>query len=179
GVYYNPAKLYGIYEGRIFKTKSNKIELYNQRYADLGIHPMPVYHPPRKQPEGQFRLVLGRNAYFTHCTTQNNALLNELMPENALWLHPTAADSLGIREGDLVTVTSKAGSGVLKATLKQGIREDTVYMASGFGVLSKGLTKVYGKGACVSEILEDYADDLSGNMAMHETFVQVARKGVS
>jgi thiosulfate reductase/polysulfide reductase chain A len=49
-------------------------------------------------------------------------------------------------------------------------------MASGFGVLSKGLTNIHGKGACMAEILEDFSDELSGNMAMHETFVKVARK---
>jgi hypothetical protein len=29
----------------------------------------------------------------------------------------------------------------------------------------------------MAEILEDYADEISGNMAMHETFVKVIRKG--
>ncbi len=176
GVYYNPSKLYGVYEGRIYKTKSKKIELYNERYAEMGVDPMPVYKSPRKVPSGRFRMVVGRNAYFTHCTTQNNALLHELMPENSLWIHPKAAAGLGIKEGDLVEVSSAVGRGELKASLKDGIREDTVYMASGFGVLSKGLTNIYGKGACMAEILEDFSDELSGNMAMHETFVKVARK---
>jgi thiosulfate reductase/polysulfide reductase chain A len=176
GVYYNPSKLYGVYEGRIYKTKSKKIELYNERYAEMGVDPMPTYRPPRKVPSGRFRMVVGRNAYFTHCTTQNNSLLHELMPENSLWIHPKAASGLGIKEGDLVEVSSAAGKGELKASLKDGIREDTVYMASGFGVLSKGLTNIHGKGACMAEILEDFSDELSGNMAMHETFVKVARK---
>ena len=34
GVYYQPGKIYGLYEGKVFKTLSKKIELYNQRYAD-------------------------------------------------------------------------------------------------------------------------------------------------
>jgi thiosulfate reductase/polysulfide reductase chain A len=121
-------------------------------------------------------MVVGRNAYFTHCTTQNNALLHELMPENSLWIHPKPAAALGIKEGDLVEVSSAAGTGELKVSLKNGIRQDTVYMASGFGVLSKDLSNIYGKGACIAEILEDYSDELSGNMAMHETFVRVTRK---
>jgi thiosulfate reductase/polysulfide reductase chain A len=179
GVYYNHSKLYGIYEGKIFKTKSKKIELYNERYARMGIPPMPVYKQPRQAPRGSFRLVIGRSAHFTHCTTQNNPLLNELMPENSLWLHPEAAAELGIGEGDRVTVQSPAGKGELIATLKHGIRKDTVYMASGYGVLSKGLTRLYGKGASTAELIEDYADELSGNMAMHETFVTVSKGGAS
>jgi len=179
GVYYNHSKLYGIYEGKLFKTKSKKIELYNERYAQLGVPPMPVYTPPREAPRGSFRLVVGRSAQFTHCTTQNNLLLNEFLPENGLWMHPAAAAELGIGEGDRVTVESAAGKGNIAVTLKHGIRKDTVYMASGYGVLSKGLTRIYGKGAAVSELIEDYADELSGNMAMHETFVTVSKGGAS
>ncbi len=177
GVYYNPSKLYGIYEGKIYKTLSKKIELYNERYAQMGVDPIPVYQSPKPNPVNQFRLVVGRNAYFTHCTTQNNALLNELMPDNSLWIHPVAAKKLDIKDGERVEVTSNAGKGELSVSLNNGIREDTVYMASGFGVLSKGLTRVYGKGACIAELIEDYADDISGNMAMHETFIRVAKKG--
>jgi thiosulfate reductase/polysulfide reductase chain A len=176
GVYYNPSKLYGVYEGRVYKTKSKRIELYNERYAEMGVDPMPVYRSPRELPSGRFRMVVGRNAYFTHCTTQNNSLLHELMPENTLWIHPRQAARLGIKDGDLVELKSEVGEGELKASVKSGIREDTVYMASGFGVLSKGLTNIYGKGACMAELLEDFSDELSGNMAMHETFVEVTRK---
>jgi thiosulfate reductase / polysulfide reductase chain A len=177
GVYYPPGKLYGVFEGRVFKTKSTKIELYNERYAEAGVDPMPVYRPPGTPPENHFRLVLGRDAYATHATTQNNTLLHELMPENTLWMHPKPAVALGIAEGERVRVSSKAGEAEIRVTLKNGIREDTVYMASGFGVLSKGLSNIFCKGACVAELIEDHADDLSGNMAMHETFVQISRIG--
>ncbi len=98
------------------------------------------------------------------------------MPENAIWINPTSASKLGIKEGDMVVVESRAGKTELKATLKEGIRKDTVYMATGFGVISRGLTNLFGKGGCMSEILDDYADDLSGNMAMHETFVSISRR---
>jgi thiosulfate reductase/polysulfide reductase chain A len=48
-------------------------------------------------------------------------------------------------------------------------------MDSGFGVLSKGLSHVYGKGASIVDVLEDRNDKISGNMAMHETFVTVRK----
>jgi thiosulfate reductase/polysulfide reductase chain A len=179
GVYYNPSKLYGVYEGKIYKTLSKKIELYNQRYAQIGVDPLPVYQAPKPRPLNRFRLVVGRNAYFTHCTTQNNALLNELMPENTLWLNSKAAGKLGLKDGDRVEVTSPAGRGELAVSLKNGIREDTVYMLSGFGPMSPGLSRIYGKGACIAELIEDHVDELSGNMAMHETFIQITRKGAA
>jgi thiosulfate reductase/polysulfide reductase chain A len=175
GVYYNPGQLYGVYEGKVFRTRSKKIELNNDRYGDLGLDPMPVYRAPEKTPPDRFRMVLGRNAYFTHCTNHNNRLLYEFMPENGLWINPVSAERLGIKDGDMVSVKSGTGKTELRAAFRKGIRPDTVYMASGFGVLSKGLTKIYGKGGCMSEILEDKTDYLSGNMAMHETFVSISR----
>ena len=178
GVYYNPSKLYGVYEGKVFKTLSKKIELYNQRYADMGIDPLPVYRSPRTVPKGRFRLVVGRNAYITQGSSTNNILLYELVPENALWIHPEPAKELGINPGDKVKVSSKAGHGKLEVRITEEIRKDTVYMDSGFGVLSKGLSNIYGKGACIAALLEDYNDEISGNMAMHETMVTVRRLNI-
>jgi len=51
-------------------------------------------------------------------------------------------------------------------------------MASGFGVLSPYLSRVHGQGGSIAALLEDQADELSGNMAMHETFVSVTKVGV-
>jgi thiosulfate reductase/polysulfide reductase chain A len=175
GVYYNPGKLYGVYEGKVYKTLSKKIELYNQRYADMGIDPLPVYTPPKEVPEGRFRLVVGRNAYITQGSSTNNALLHELVPENALWIHPKQAHKLGLNKDDRVEVKSPAGSGTLKVRITEETRQDTVYMDTGFGVLSRDLSLIHGKGACIAEILQDYNDEISGNMAMHETFVTVRK----
>jgi thiosulfate reductase / polysulfide reductase chain A len=175
GVYYVPGKLYGVYDGKPLKTGSKKIELYSQRYKQAGIDPMPVYHKPREVPANRFRLVVGRNAYITQGSSTNNALLCELAPENTLWIHPRPAGKLGLQPGDSVEVASKAGKGTLKVHITEETRPDTVYMDSGFGVLSKGLSRVYGKGASIVEILEDYNDTISGNMAMHETIVSVRK----
>jgi thiosulfate reductase/polysulfide reductase chain A len=175
GVYYNHSKLYGVYEGKVFKTLSKKIELYNQRYADAGIDPLPVYQPPVQIPEGRFRIVVGRNAYITQGSSTNNALLHELHPENVLWIHPKPAGRMGIKHGDPVEVASPVGRGILKAHVTQETRPDTVYMDSGFGALSRGLTHVYARGACIADILEDYSDKISGNMAMHQTLVTVRK----
>lgn len=163
----------GLHKG--FKTLSKKVELYNERYARAGIDPMPVYRPPRRVPRDSFRMVVGRNAYITQGSTTNNRLLNELVPENALWIHPDSAKRMGISQGDRVQVRSKVGKQNIRAFVTEKTRKDTVYMDTGFGVLSKGLKTVYGKGACIAEILEDKNDDISGNMAMHETFVTVRK----
>jgi thiosulfate reductase/polysulfide reductase chain A len=175
GFHFKHSKIYGVYEGKIYKTLSKKIELYNQRYAEKKVDPLPVYRPRPAVPEGKFRLVVGRNAYITQGSSTNNALLAELVPENELWLHPKPARDMAIASGEMVEVTSPVGRGRLKVRVTEEIRPDTVYMDSGFGLLSKGLSNVYGKGASIVEILEDHNDTISGNMAMHETFVAVRK----
>ncbi|MFW5731095.1 MAG: molybdopterin-containing oxidoreductase family protein [Desulfonatronovibrionaceae bacterium] len=174
GVYYNPSKVYGIYAGSPLKTLSGVKEIYNQRYADAGMDPMPVYRQPEPPPEGKFRLVVGRTAFFTHSNT-NNELLTEFMEENVLNMHPDAAAALDLQDGQLVEVSSRAGSGRLKLKLTRGIEQKTVYMATGFGSHSPGMSLIYQKGACIADVLEDYYDEISGNMAMHETLVNVRK----
>jgi thiosulfate reductase / polysulfide reductase chain A len=174
GVYYNPSKVYGIYFDSPLKTQAQKIELFNQRYAHEGLDPMPVYKPPLRK-EGRFRLVVGRTAFFTHSNT-SNALLIEFKDENTLWMHPSSAAKLGLRDGERVEVSSQAGSVNLNLHVFAGIEEETVYMATGFGSLSPGQRHVHNKGASIAEVLEDHADFISGNMAMHETLVTVSRR---
>jgi len=173
GVYNLVGHSHGIHKGKPFKTRSKKIELFNSRYEKNGIDPIPVYTPPQPVPDNHFRIVVGRNAYITQSASTNNALLWELEQENSLWIHPVPAKRLGIQHGMQVEVKSAVGKGRLKARVTEDTRADTVYMDTGFGVISKGLSKIFGKGACIADVLEDHADRISGNMAMHETFVSV------
>src|SRR5260370_14764786 len=92
-----------------FVTKSGKIELFSERLQGAGYDPLPVYHPPSEVPTGKFRLVLGRHAFHTHANTTNYPWLNSFAPENTLWIHPKAADSLGIGAADRVEVATDLG----------------------------------------------------------------------
>jgi thiosulfate reductase/polysulfide reductase chain A len=164
---------YGASRGKQLTTRSGKIELYSERYADEGLDPLPVYRAPETPPRGRYRLLLGRTAFFTHGTTQNNPYLHELMAENALWLHPGEAARLGLRDGSRVRVRSSVGEEELSLKVTERIRPDCVYMDHGFGVLSKGQSRIYGKGASDAALLEDRMEPISGNVAMHQTFVEV------
>ncbi len=175
GVYNVSGPSFGLHKGKPFKTRSKKIELYNTRYRDKGIDPMPVYNKPKVIPKNYFRIVVGRNAYITQSASTNNSLLWELEKENKLWIHPKPAANLNINDNETIIVKSSAGKVTIKARVTKETRPDTVYMDTGYGVLSKGLTNIFGKGACIAEVLEDKADKISGNMAMHETLVTVSK----
>lgn len=185
GVFYPPNPPLGTTDGQPFKTPSEKIELYSTRYADMGLDPMPVYASPKSPPASgaeagrKFRLVSGRSACVTQGSSTNNALLSELEPENTLWLNEEAAKELGVAQGDMLHVESPVGKGELRALVTPKIRKDTVYMLSGFGVVSGGLSLVKGKGASIVELMESRYDAICGNSAIHETFVSVRKKGAA
>ena len=158
-----------------FITKSGKIELYSERLQEANYDPLPVYHAPAQPPQGKYRLILGRRAYFTHANSTNNAWLNQFAPENRLWLNPASADGLGVSDGDLVEVKSAVGTARLKARVTQEIRADCVFMLHGYGKKSKWQRLVADKGGSDAALLETAWDTVSGNASMHETFVSVRK----
>ncbi|HAL85540.1 MAG TPA: molybdopterin oxidoreductase, partial [Deferribacteraceae bacterium] len=170
GVYGQSAK-----PGYRFKTRSGKIELTNVKYPDKGLDALPVYRRARQPKDGQFRFILGRHGWNTHTGTQNNEFLWEIQKENTLWINSKEALKLGIKNGDRVVVKSSVGEQTVKAEVTEKIRPDCVFYAHGFGRVSKGMSLVYQKGASQAAILEDYIEPISGNAAMHETFVTVSK----
>ena len=83
-------------DGPLFPTQSGKIELYSAVLNDLHFDPMPVYHAPEQPPSGYLRLIYGRG-YPMHSfdRSQNNAWLDDLMPENQVWVSTKNGASCG------------------------------------------------------------------------------------
>ena len=162
-------------EGHRFVTQSGKIELFSARLAEAGHDPLPRYEAPKAPPEGRFRLILGRKATLTHATLTHLPWLHEHLGENDLWMHPEPAGRLGIRTGDRLEVSSTSGTVRIKARVTDEIRPDCVFMLHGFGKKSPWLKLVHGVGAADAVLLETAWDRVSGNAAMHETFVKVVK----
>ncbi len=158
-----------------FITKTGKVELFSQRLQDYGYDPMPVYQPPAQPPRGQFRMILGRKAYYTHANTSNNPWLHEFAKTNHVWISPGPARDLGITTGDMVEVSSTSGTVRLFARVTDEIRPDCIFMLHGFGKKSKWQKLAYDNGACDAQVLETAWDHVSGNAAFHETFVKVRK----
>ncbi len=158
-----------------FKTRTGKIELANVKYAEKGLSPLPIYAAPRQPEAGKYRFILGRHGWNTHSGTQNNEYLWEIQKENTIWINTNEAKKLGIISGDEVKVTSSVGEQTIKAYVTEKIRPDCVFYAHGFGRLSPQMSLVYKKGASQAAILEDYLEPISGNCALHETFVTIAK----
>ncbi len=160
-------------EGLKLKTPSGKIEFKSSLLEEAGFESFPAYEPVKSPPDGQFRLIVGRNALHTHVSTQNNPYLNELCPENVLWINDKKASELGISDGDMVEVSSSKGSGKIKAFVTDLIHPEAVFMLHGFGHESKLAERSYGKGLSDSVLQENVTDMIGGSPGLHETFVMV------
>ena len=160
-------------DGIKFKTPSKKIEFKSSLLEDAGFESFPAYEHMPSPPEGQFRLVVGRNAIHTHVSTQNNPYLNELCSENTLWINSEKAEELSISDGDLVEVASKVGKGTIKAYVSDLIHPEAAFMFHGFGHESERATRSYQKGVSDSQLQENISDMIGGSPALHHTFVSV------
>lgn len=171
--YYRPPAAEEEGGGFRFNTPSGKIELYSETLAKNGFSPVPVWEEPPKPPPGACYLLTGKVAQHTQFATHNNELLHDLTPTNPLWINADTAAEAGIEEGGAVWVESEAGRVKTAAHVTEGIRPDCVFMATGFGHVSRGLTVAYGEGVSDSDLHVTYIDPVSGSQALSQTYVYV------
>ena len=99
--------------------------------------------------------------------------------EDVLHINPADAAKLGVKEGDMVKVTSVIGSLKVKARLWEGVRPGSVAKCYGQGhwaygrMASKNYAKFEPRGANFNEIMPDDYDHLSGSTARNGGFTGV------
>jgi len=156
-----------------FKTPSGRIEFRSSLLENAGFESFPEYVPVPSPPENHFRLTCGRTAIHTHGSTQNNPYLNEILPDNVLWINQDAAARLGIHNGDEVIVSSSRGSGKIKAFVSDLIHPETVFMLHGFGRRNPMASRSFNRGLSDELLQETVTDKVGGSQALYETFVKV------
>jgi len=167
-----PATNQDIYK---WTTSSGKIELRSDALDKAGFDGVPKWEEPPAPKPDQFYLLTGKGARQTQFATQNNQMLHKYEDEPGLWMNAKTAASRGLRNGDMVEVTSDIGKIYVRLISTQAIRPDCVYMQPGFGHLSKGLTTAYGLGSSSSDLHVTYTDPISGGQALSQTFVTVKK----
>ena len=161
-----------------FKTASGKIEvLWDGLKAD-GLESLKPYVSPVGPPEGAYRITFGRCGLHTQGHTVNNPWLAERMAENLLWINTASAESLGIADGDYVTIGSNGTAGKIKAFVTDFIHPEAVFMVHGFGHTLPCESRARGKGVADNVLMPKGIkryDKAGGAIAMQEHFVRVAK----
>ena len=160
----------------VFPTPSGKVELIPSQLKALGMEDAIEWEEQPRPQEGQFHFTFGRVGYHTHARTQDNIWLNYFMPENVLWIHPEAAEKLGIANGDTVDVQDTKGrGGKIKAKVTPRIRPDTVFTVHGFGHWDKRMTTAVGKGLSDSLLASDTREKHIGSISMGTSMVTLSK----
>jgi anaerobic selenocysteine-containing dehydrogenase len=131
---------YRSYEKNGFNTPSGKVELFSSLLEQSGSEPLPGYAQPfaasGETPGAEaypFVLTTGwRLPVYRHTENRQNPLLHEIHPRPGILIHPATAQSLGIAEGDPVTVTTRVGWATLHAVFMLGIHPDVVQAQPGW-----------------------------------------------
>ncbi|WP_238103676.1 thiosulfate reductase PhsA [Shewanella sp.] len=158
-----------------FKTPSGKIELTSAQVEDMAPGRGVIKHRPVQLKQAdELYFIQGKVAVHTNGATHNIPLLANLMPDNAIWIHPITAGRLNIHSGDAIQITSSVGSEEGTALVTPGIRQDTVFAYMGFGSKNKELVRATGKGIHCGNLLPNSVAPICG-MNLHTTGVKLAK----
>ncbi|MGM0652808.1 MAG: molybdopterin-containing oxidoreductase family protein [Bacillota bacterium] len=143
GYQYKPIQ-YESFQNAGFQTPSGKVEFTSHYLKELGYHELPVYEPSactfnledsQDLEKGQFIMITGaRQARFNHSCYHNIPKLSKAVPEPLLEINAEDAESLGIKDDDLVDVISELGSLTIKVLVKdtEAIMNGVVQVPHGF-----------------------------------------------
>ncbi len=138
-----------------------KCQIYVPQFIARGADPLPKWIPKREEPTEHYPYYYMTfiPAIHKRNTTQNMAILNEIMPTNHAIINPAMARKHGISEGQKVLVRSRAGQIELPAHLSETVPPDVVMVAHGFGHVSRALSKAGGKGVRDGDLIANPSID--------------------
>jgi len=142
-----------------------------------GIPSFAPYESPTKPPEDKLRLISGKIALHTQGrTTSNNPVLNELCPENHLYIHPTAAKKFGVKDGDLVEISNNGVAERITVRVTPYVHPEIAFMLHGFGDPVPFRTRSFGKGASDVRLMKGLLKiTVGGNCPLFETFISLKK----
>jgi len=160
-----------------FPTPSGTIEIVSGLLTQAGLPSLPPYQPKATPTGDRFTLLFGRPATLAHGQSLNNPILNEIAPEQVLWIHPDRARPLGIGDGDDVETDGGGGYvGRIKARVTPWIHPEAVFLLHGYGATVPLATRARGRGVADQRLQHGklYAFDAAGGgLALTETVVRV------
>jgi len=115
------AKRFRKFEADGFRTPSGKAEIYSSQLSGMGYDPLPSLGIPSPETDEEYPLVMtnAKIAAFCHSAHRNIRRLRRGVPEPIVELNPATAARLGLIQGDLVYIETKAGRTKQKLSLQE------------------------------------------------------------
>ena len=123
-------------------TESGLIEIYSEKIASYHYDDCPA-HPTWLEPtewlgaemakDYPFALLTSKSRYRLHSQLDSTAsnLFANVEEREPLWIHPQAAEKLGLKNGDIALVESRRGKVLAGVTVTDRVRPDTVVVHHG------------------------------------------------
>ncbi len=159
---------------RGFKTPSKKLELFSPTLSEWGWpeqeHVIPWtleshVAPTNIDREAGEMLLLPtfRLPTLIHTRSANAKWLYEISHKNPVWMHPSDAERIGVRTGDLLRVTTEIGHFVDRVWVTEGIKPGIIAMSHHLGRWR--LKEAAGIGAGMSNLVT--VDEREGEHELH------------
>ncbi len=98
----------------------------------LGLFTAVDYTPPAEETDNEYPMILttGRmlEHFHTGTMTRNSRILDELVPEGYVEIHPNDAENFNIVDGETVSVSSRRGSVRIKAKVTGKTKPNVLFM---------------------------------------------------
>ena len=158
-----------------FPTPSGKCEFYSERMARMGLDPLPAFTPPYEFPDAapalaaRFPLTLISSPahQFLNSTFVNIAPLRRAAREPECIVHPTDADSRGVRTGARVVIHNDRGAFTAVARVEPSIRPGVVWAPSVWW------GKLAADGANANQTTSQRETDLGHGPVFYDNLVEV------
>jgi thiosulfate reductase/polysulfide reductase chain A len=165
-----------------FTTASGKLEFESSILKDMNLPAVPTWEEPLVSPDPKdpksFRLIHGKQAHLTHARTLNQKYLKEISVVNdwnRVWINTSRARALGIKDGDVMVMSSTVGKRKVRAKVTDAIHPECVFLPSGYGNFSRNLTTGFGYGLSYNDFLPTYFDPVLGHVMANEIIVIVEK----
>jgi anaerobic selenocysteine-containing dehydrogenase len=127
---------------RGFETPSGKIEIFSSTFARTGYAPLPIFSGDAFKAENEaypLTLTFFRAIHFCDEQHRNIRRLRRALPDPFLEIHPSAARSREIQNGDWILVETAAGRVRLKAKFNDSLHPSVVATVYGWWQACKEL----------------------------------------
>lgn len=121
---------------RGFSTATRTFQVHVEEWKHFGFEPMPHYEPikdHKKMGSNDLVMITYKPNVHTQSRTSNLKWLQEIHHKNPMWINTVTAKKRGIKDGDLVRVTSEIGHMVTRARVTEGIHPKVIAISHSGG----------------------------------------------
>ncbi|MEB3817006.1 MAG: molybdopterin-dependent oxidoreductase, partial [Desulfurococcales archaeon] len=183
-------------EKGMLATPTGKVEIFSfmlymrAKEAKNGVikaewHPLIDWVPPRalklrpRLADDEFYVIYGKAPTMTHTHTADNPMLSVKLTRDLykrVWIHPSRAARLGLKDGDLVEVCSVTGKCYkTRVYVTEMIRPDTAFIVPAFGHESPRLRFAPLETVPYNKLVPMEIEPVSGSAIMGDIIVKIRK----